>query len=169
MLRRELHFGDRVLPCYADRPADLGALVRATFFRMAEAEAVIDGDRRMTYAGLEAASDRVAGALAAAGVAQGDRVGLLLGNRAEIVTAWLACIRLGAIAVPLNTREQKPELTYVLGNCGAKAVIFEDELADRLPDALRLGRSRGFQASHVRQISPCPRVASPHRGHSCGR
>ena len=35
MLRRELHFGDRVLPCYADRPADLGALVRATFFRMA--------------------------------------------------------------------------------------------------------------------------------------
>ena len=135
MLRRELHFGDRVLPCYADRPADLGALVRATFFRMAEAEAVIDGDRRMTYAGLEAASDRVAGALAAAGVAQGDRVGLLLGNRAEIVTAWLACIRLGAIAVPLNTREQKPELTYVLGNCGAKAVIFEDELADRLPDA----------------------------------
>ncbi|WP_372072827.1 class I adenylate-forming enzyme family protein [Tistrella mobilis] len=135
VLRRELHFGDRVLPCYADRPADLGALARATFSRMAEAEAVIDGDRRMTYAGLEAASDRVAGALAAAGVAQGDRVGLLLGNRAEIVTAWLACIRLGAIAVPLNTREQKPELTYVLGNCGAKAVIFEDELADRLPDA----------------------------------
>lgn len=134
-LRRELHFGDRVVPCYADRPADLGALVRATFARMAEAEAVIDGDRRMTYAGLEAASDRVAGALAAAGVAQGDRVGLLLGNRAEIVTAWVACIRLGAIAVPLNTREQKPELTYVLGNCGAKAVIFEDELADRLPDA----------------------------------
>jgi O-succinylbenzoic acid--CoA ligase len=134
-LRRELHFGDRVVPCYADRPADLGALVRATFARMAAAEAVIDGDRRMTYAGLEAASDRVAGALAAAGVAQGDRVGLLLGNRAEIVTAWVACIRLGAIAVPLNTREQKPELTYVLGNCGAKAVIFEDELADRLPDA----------------------------------
>ncbi|MEN2980551.1 class I adenylate-forming enzyme family protein [Tistrella bauzanensis] len=133
-IRRELHFGDRILSCYADRPADLTALLRDSFARLPDAEAVIDGDRRITYATLDEAADRLAGGLAARGIVQGDRVGLLLNNRAEFVIAWVACIRLGVIAVPLNTREQKPELAYVLGNCGARAVIFEAELGARLPD-----------------------------------
>jgi len=41
---------------------------------------------------------------------------------------------LGAVTVLLSTRQQKPEIAYVLNDCGAKLLIYEGTLADRLPD-----------------------------------
>ena len=42
---------------------------------------------------------------------------------------------LGLVTVLLSTRQQKPEIAYVLTDCGAKLLIHEAALADRLPDA----------------------------------
>ena len=47
----------------------------------------------------------------------------------------LALQRLGAIAVPVGVREQRPGLAYIARQCGAVAIVIDAELADRLPDA----------------------------------
>ncbi|MFC7658810.1 AMP-binding protein [Pseudonocardia benzenivorans] len=73
-------------------------------------------------------ADRVAvaaGALAAAGVGPGDRVGVLVDNdgAAEAHVAYHAVHRLGAICVPLNTRYVARELAYVLGFVTPAAIV----------------------------------------------
>ena len=64
--------------------------------------AVIDGTRQVTYAALDGAVDALAAGMSAAGVGPGDRVALVLGNRAEFVEIYYATLRLGAVAVPIN-------------------------------------------------------------------
>ena len=131
-LRREAHFG-RVLTCFAERPAHVNALFAHTLSRHAGDEALVCADRRVSYAGLDEAAARVAAGLARDGVHAGDRIAILCANEPEFVYALLAAFRLGAIAVPINVREQKPEIAYVLNQCKARALVFDAELADRIP------------------------------------
>src|SRR6202041_528105 len=58
----------------------------------------------------------------------------LLGNRIEFVLAMFAAAQLGAVTVLLSTRQQKPEISYALNDCGAVMIIHEASLAERLPD-----------------------------------
>src|SRR5512140_2247120 len=131
-LRREAHFG-RVFNCFAERPAHLNALFQHTLARHAGDEALVCADRRISYAGLERSAAQVAAGLARDGVRAGDRIAILCANEPEFVFALLAAFRLGAIAVPINVREQKPELAYVLNQCQARALVFDAELAERIP------------------------------------
>ncbi|MFM1991566.1 MAG: hypothetical protein RJA99_4523 [Pseudomonadota bacterium] len=132
-LRRETHFGDRVVRCYADRPPTVHAMFERSLARGPAREAMVCGARRWSWAELDEAAGRLAASLAADGIGRGDRVVLLTSNRPEGVIVLLAILRLAAIAVPVSVREQGPGLAYVLGQCGATAIVFDDELADRLP------------------------------------
>ena len=69
------------------------------------------------------------------GISYGDRVAILLGNRAEFVEAAFAIAKLGAIVVPVSTREQSPGINHILNDSGASLLIYEDELSERLPRA----------------------------------
>ena len=89
----------------------------------------------MSWREVAQASAQIAAGLRKAGVQSGDRVALLLGNRIEFVLALFGAAHLGAVTVLLGTRQQKPEIAYVLTDCGAKLLIHEASLADRLPDA----------------------------------
>jgi acyl-CoA synthetase (AMP-forming)/AMP-acid ligase II len=133
-LRYEAHFGDRVVRCFAERPHSLYEIFAEAVSRNGNGEALICGDERLTWRALEERVARVAGGLSLRKIGRGDRVALLLGNRIEFVVTLFAAARLGAIAVPLNIREQKPELAYVLEHCGAELVVHETELANRLPE-----------------------------------
>jgi acyl-CoA synthetase (AMP-forming)/AMP-acid ligase II len=106
--------------------------------RNPQGEALVFGAYRLSWRELEQQVARVAAGLRRRGIGAGDRVALLLGNRAEFVVALYALARLGAVAVPLNIREQKPELAYVLAHCGASMLIFEAELLERLPEPAAL-------------------------------
>jgi long-chain acyl-CoA synthetase len=132
-IRRELHFGDRLVRCFVDRPRSLFGLLEAAALRDPDALALVDGAARLTYRELAGQVERLAAGMAARGVAPWDRVALLLGNRPEFLITLFAAARLGAIAVPLSTREQAPGLRYMLENSGAKLLIYEAELAERLP------------------------------------
>jgi len=132
-LRHEAHFGDRVVRCFAGRPRSFYPLFAEAVERNGEREALVCGEERLTWNELENRVARIAAGFAHRGIQRGDRIALLLGNRVEFVIALFAAARLGAIAVPLNIREQKPELAYVLGHCGAELVVHETELAERLP------------------------------------
>src|SRR5262245_36262027 len=131
-LRDETHFG-RAMRCFAERPRNLNALVADTVARYGEREALVTERHRLDYAKLDRVADRLAGHFHRLGVARGDRVVLYLPNDREFVYALLAVLRLGAVAVPVNVREQRPELAFILAQCGAKGIVFDAALADRLP------------------------------------
>jgi acyl-CoA synthetase (AMP-forming)/AMP-acid ligase II len=89
----------------------------------------VDGERCLDYAALDERCARAAGWLRARGVACGDRVALLLENQSAYLEAVLGAARLGAIAVPLNTRLAPPELRYVLEDSAPAALLHEKTLA----------------------------------------
>lgn len=133
-LRREAHFGDRVVSCFADRPRTLLGLLLDAVARNPDGEALVCEDLRLTYAALDREVRGMAAALAAEGVTAGDRVAMLIGNRPEFVTVLFALAHLGAVAVPMGLRLQTPEIVHVLADCGARLLIHEAELTDRIPE-----------------------------------
>lgn len=82
-------------------------------------------DRRHTYAALDEAAARWHALLAQAGVAAGDRVAVLAGNRVEQFALLLACWRAGAMLVPLNWRLAAPELGPVLASARPRLLLGE--------------------------------------------
>jgi 2-furoate---CoA ligase len=113
----------------------LGALLARAALRRPDAEAVVDGRRRLTYAELDARATEVARGFARLGVARADRVLLVLRNRLEHVVAYWALQKLGAVAVPANFRLAANELRYVLGDSGARLALFEDSTSGPLLEA----------------------------------
>ncbi|MGY2050113.1 AMP-binding protein [Methylobacterium sp. JK268] len=76
-----------------------------------------------SFAALRDASNRLANALRAHGVARGDRVAVLLPQSAPVVIAHLAIYKLGAVALPLAVVFGPDALLHRLGDAGAKAVV----------------------------------------------
>jgi fatty-acyl-CoA synthase len=98
-------------------------LVKELAGRYPDREAIVAGDVRLTYGGLQDAVFQTARGLYSVGVQRGDKVAILLGNRAEWIVSALAITSLGAVAVAVNTWLTTRELAYVLEHSEAKAVI----------------------------------------------
>jgi long-chain acyl-CoA synthetase len=110
----------------------LAELVRAAARRRPEAPAVVDGDRRLSWAELDAAVDRAAAGYAAHELAPGDRVAIQLPNGLDWLRAALGALRTGLVVVPVNTAYTDPELEYVLSDSGARLLV---TAAERSPVA----------------------------------
>jgi acyl-CoA synthetase (AMP-forming)/AMP-acid ligase II len=110
----------------------IGQILRDTRQRAPDKVALWFGRRSWTYGELDDATDRVAAALAAAGVRPGDRVALFLPNCPELVLGYFACFKLGAVAVPLNYRYRQEEARYALEHSGATTLIVHHALADEV-------------------------------------
>ncbi|MEM6456295.1 MAG: AMP-binding protein [Acidobacteriota bacterium] len=103
-------------------------LVGARLF--ADQDAILFEGSRLSYADLERLSGQAAGVLRALGVERGDRVGLIIPNVPAFATWYYAILRLGAIAVSVNTRLAGEEMAFILSDCDARiAVGTEDVLA----------------------------------------
>ena len=87
---------------------------------------------RYTYAQLNERANRAAHWLMGLGVGKGTRVGLLAHNSVIYVDLLYACLKLGAIFVPLNWRLAEPELVYVANDCGCEVLIGGREFAATL-------------------------------------
>lgn len=79
--------------------------------------------RTWSYAQFAADVERIAGGLAARGVAAGDRVVVHMENCPELLLAWFACARLGAVSVNTNAASAGQELGYFVQLTGAKGAI----------------------------------------------
>ena len=79
----------------------------------------------LSYADLFAAADQVAAGLQQWGLRKGDRVAFFIGSRPELVIAYLAVIRLGAVVVPINLRYRRIEIGHILADCTPRLVITE--------------------------------------------
>lgn len=131
----EAHFGDRLIPMFQQRPRSVWEMVEAAGQRNPDGEAIVFGDERLTWRETVRRSSAIAAGLKDLGLQPGDRLAVLVGNRTEFVLTLYAAAQLGLITVLLSTRLQKPEVAYMLTDCGAKAIIYDTTLADRLPDA----------------------------------
>jgi fatty-acyl-CoA synthase len=84
---------------------------------------VITDERSWTYAEVLDRSGRIAANLRRLGVAQGDRVAIVLGNYPEFVPLKYAISRIGAVAVPINIMNRARELAYLLDQSGASLLV----------------------------------------------
>jgi benzoate-CoA ligase family protein len=94
--------------------------------------AVVTPERTYTYGDLAALCDRAAHGLRQLGVEPEQRVGLLMADGVGFAATFLGALKLGAVAVPLNTRLAARELHVILDDCRATVVVAEGALAAAL-------------------------------------
>ena len=92
--------------------------------------------RRYSYAEFDAAVNRAARMLAVNGISKGDAVSLLMPNSAEYIIAYFACFKLGALAGPVNSLLKSEEISYVIANSEARALLVNSEFLPRV-EAIR--------------------------------
>ena len=85
-----------------------------------------------TFADLDERSNRMANAFAERGIERGNRVGVILPQRPETLITHLACWKLGAVTVPLSVLYGDEALRHRLGDCGARAVVADDDVFERV-------------------------------------
>ncbi|MCI3182087.1 malonyl-CoA synthase [Caulobacter sp. CCUG 60055] len=88
------------------------------------------GGRVLTYGGLDALSARQANVLVELGVAPGDRVAVQVEKSAEAIALYIACLRAGAVYLPLNTAYTLAELDYFIGDAEPRLVVCAPERAE---------------------------------------
>jgi fatty-acyl-CoA synthase len=104
----------------------IGLLPERAAQRWDAREALAFQGKRWTFAELHAGVEAAAKGLLQLGIAPGDKVALWMVNRPEWLHAMFAIMQIGAVLVPLNTRFRTEDMTYVLGQSDAIAVILGD-------------------------------------------
>lgn len=102
---------------------NLGRYVRRTASHHPEAEAVVCGPVRLSYAELDEQSDRLAAALRRLGLGRGDRVATLAANRAELVVTEVALYKAGLTRAPINARLGTGEVNQLLTESDARVLL----------------------------------------------
>lgn len=119
-----------------------------------DAVALLFEGRATTFADLEAASNRCANALIAAGVQPGDRVAVLAKNIDLFFVLWLGCVKARVCLAPVNFRLAPPEIAFILKDSGAKALVcgadYAGVVATILADCPDLARLVQFEPGHDR-------------------
>ena len=142
----------------------VGELFRARARIRPAALAVVDGERSLTYAELDARVDRLAQGLAGLGIARGDRVALLTRNCLEYVEVELAAGRLGAITAAQNWRLADRELSHCLNLVAPKVIILAPEFLATLeridvPAAKRVVLGEDYERLLARSPERAPSLA----------
>jgi 3-oxocholest-4-en-26-oate---CoA ligase len=95
-------------------------------------EALICGDRRLTYAELEDRSNRLAHHFLSVGIKPGDHVGVQLYNCTEYVETMIACFKVRAVPINVNYRYVEEELLYLFLDADLVALVHDTEFTPRI-------------------------------------
>jgi fatty-acyl-CoA synthase len=148
----------------------IGANLERTAARVPHAEALVSTHQqlRYTYAEFNDAVDRLATGLLAAGLEQGDRVGVWSPNRAEWALTQYATAKLGVILVNVNPAYRLSELEYALGHSGCRWIIaagvggmnkgsdFREMVATAAPKLPGLQRAVFFDSTEWEELAATP-------------
>src|ERR1041385_2384690 len=104
---------------------DLGTAFAVSVRRQPDAVAVVDGERRRTFAQWNAEIRAAAGALARIGLKAGDHLAVVMRTRYEMATLYWASHMLGLIFTPVSWRGSLDEIAYCLEDCDARAVAYD--------------------------------------------
>lgn len=135
--------GDR----YPWTPRTIAQQLELTAQAHGERDALIFGERRLSWAETRDTSRDLARSMLAAGVGRGDHIAVWLPNHPEWVLLWFASAYIGAVMVPINTRYKTEEARYILHQCDARLLVMTDEfvgidyleMLDRLCPRLQAG------------------------------
>lgn len=111
-------------------------LLRRTARRIPHGVAFIDGAKRFSYDQIDQYSDRFAAALIAAGVAKGDRVGILTLNCGEFLIAFFGISKAGGVATTINAGYREREIAHQLSSSQASTIIVHRSLL-KMAEAIR--------------------------------
>ena len=145
-------------------------------------EAVVDGEKRLSYRELNRRVNRLVHALLGMDLQRGDRVAILSYNRLEFLEVIMAAAKLGVILVPLNWRLTAPELAFILNDSGAETLFYDTgflDLAEGVREQTPLRRFVAFgerdmpwarayetliadKAASEPAIDPAPDLDTPH-------
>ncbi|MDT2005779.1 AMP-binding protein [Rhodococcus opacus] len=104
-----------------------------------DAEAISDGSTILSWAELDAEADRIAWAMSASAIGEGDRVALAVRNSLDFVKIMIAGAKIRAIVVPLNWRLAARELDQILKSCAPAAIFTSPSLESWVDEALMDG------------------------------
>lgn len=124
---------------------NLKLMLEETVGRYGGNTALVWGDSRLSYTDLDKASNKMANALIKMGVGKGDRVAMLLANSPDFVITYFGIVKIGAIAVLLDTYFQTGELASFFGDCLPKVLVAESSALQPLSPVL----SRFQSIKHV--------------------
>ena len=139
-----------------ETPVDIANLLAVGLAGAADEAALVSLEARWSWRELDRASERLAGNLLALGLKRGDRVASLMPNRGELLILYLACLRAGLVATPLNYRYMAPEIDHALGLSEASILVAHRERADDLAASALAGRLPLGRISYGDQPVPDP-------------
>ncbi len=127
-----------------DAPIPIHEILKTGIETKPDAEALVSRRQRWTWRRLDDVSDRLAAGYLDLGLRRGDRIASLMPNRTELLIHYVACLKSGLVAMPLNYRYMAPEIDHALAVGGATVLLAHDErrddlVASRLAAELPLG------------------------------
>jgi long-chain acyl-CoA synthetase len=105
---------------------NLADLVRLAAAASPDKTALVGADRSRTWSQFDREVDGLAGAFRARGLADGDRVGILLPNGVDFAATYFGVLRAGLVALPLNTAYTEHELHHQVDDASASLVVTDD-------------------------------------------
>jgi long-chain acyl-CoA synthetase len=121
-------------------PVDLPNVLEVGLEAKPDEPALVSAETRWTWRELQLVSERLARNLLGLGLEPGDRVASLMPNRAALVVHYLACIKAGLVATPLNYRYMPPEIDHALGLSGASILLTHAERSDDVSESREAAR-----------------------------
>ena len=113
-------------------PATLPSLFRTFCALNGSTEALIAGDERLTFADLDAVSERLARSLAGRGIRKGDRIGIAMRNCPAWIVTYMAVLKAGGVATLLNGWWQAHEMEHALKLTSPALVIADRARGERI-------------------------------------
>ena len=147
--------------------ATMPDLIRAHATSRPDHPAVVDGDRTVTFAELDALVDRAAAALQRDGVKRLDAVAMCGPSSIEYVTMFVAALRAGAAACPLAPSSTAEQLAMMVKDCGARLVFVDDAASAALesvaepPTAKRVALEGNRNPSFAAWLAPAGAKPAP--------
>lgn len=105
-------------------------LLRDALARTPGATAIVQGERTLSFAALDAGAAEVAARLRTLGIGLGDRVGLLYPNEIGYLVALLGVLRTGAVVVPLSARSGRAALNHAVADAAPRLLLAHPQLDD---------------------------------------
>jgi acyl-CoA synthetase (AMP-forming)/AMP-acid ligase II len=121
-------------PIVTNFPATLPEFFHTFCALNAEAEAVVAGDERLTFADLDRISERMAHGLAARGIQKGERVAIAMRNCPSWIVSYMAILKAGGIATLLNGWWEAHEMEHALRLTEPKLIIADPARAKRIAE-----------------------------------
>lgn len=116
--------------------ANIGDALSIQAQRRPEAEAVVFGDTRISFATLNARSLAVQEQLVNLGLKKDDKVSVLFPNHPDFIAIFFAIVKIGAVVVPINPMLKSAEIAHILMDSGSRAIIVHHHLLPEVVAAL---------------------------------